>query len=120
MPHASPANPPLPSPDARSDAQLVARARQGDAAAFEIIVRRNNRLLFRAARGVVADDAEAQDVVQEAYLHAFTHLATFRAEAALSTWLTRIPINAEVNDRPNQRRQTLNTDTNFQPQPPPP
>src|SRR3546814_14004067 len=85
MPHASPANPPLPSPDAISDAQLVARARQGDAAAFEIIVRRNNRLLFRAARGVVADDADAQDVVQEAYLHAFTHLDTFRAEAALST-----------------------------------
>src|SRR3546814_901262 len=113
MPHASPANPPLPSPDAISDAQLVARARQGDAAAFEIIVRRNNRLLFRAARGVVADDAEAQDAVQEAYLHAFTHLDTFRAEAALSTWLTRITINAAVNARRKQRRIVLKDDIDF-------
>ena len=79
------------------DAALVARALGGEAAAFEAIMRRYNRLLFRAARGVVHDDAEAQDVVQEAYLHAFTRLQDFRGEAALGTWLARICIRAALD-----------------------
>jgi RNA polymerase sigma factor (sigma-70 family) len=82
---------------ARSDEELVARARGGDAVAFETIMRRHNRLLFRAARGVVADDAEAQDVVQEAYLRAFSHLASYRGDAALGTWLARIAINVALD-----------------------
>jgi RNA polymerase sigma-70 factor, ECF subfamily len=73
--------------------ELLAALRQRDATAFEQLMRRYNRLLFRAARGIVADDAEAQDVVQETYLRAFTGLETFRGEAALGTWLTRIAIN---------------------------
>ncbi|GAB2445084.1 RNA polymerase sigma factor [Cupriavidus yeoncheonensis] len=92
-------NAPAPMPsaiDARTDADLVAGARAGDASAFEVIMRRNNRLLFRTARGVVADDDEAQDVVQETYLHAFTRLHSFRGEAALSTWLARIAINVAL------------------------
>ncbi|MEP7157732.1 MAG: RNA polymerase sigma factor [Betaproteobacteria bacterium] len=80
-----------------SDAQLAARAERGDALAFEIIVRRHNRLLFRTARGVVADDAEAQDVVQETYLRAFEKLHTFRADARLGTWLARIAINVALD-----------------------
>lgn len=78
---------------------LVERARQGDAGAFEAIMRRHNRLLFRTARGVVNDDAEAQDVVQEAYLRAFTHLDAFRGDAALGTWLARIAINVALDAR---------------------
>jgi RNA polymerase sigma-70 factor (ECF subfamily) len=94
---------PPPAADEPSDAELVARARAGEPAAFEAIVRRNNRLLFRAARGVVDDDAEAQDVVQETYLRAFTHLDTFQGDAALRTWLTRIAINVAISARRKQR-----------------
>lgn len=83
--------------DCRSDAELVAAARTGDPTAFEVIMRRNNRLLFRTARGVVPDDAEAQDVVQETYLRAFTSLEGFRGEAALGTWLARITINVALS-----------------------
>jgi RNA polymerase sigma-70 factor (ECF subfamily) len=81
------------APAADDAGELLAALRQRDAAAFERLMRRYNRLLFRAARGIVADDAEAQDVVQETYLRAFTGLETFRGDAALGTWLTRIAIN---------------------------
>lgn len=76
---------------------LVVRARAGDPLAFEAIMRQHNRLLFRCARGVVADEAEAQDVVQEAYLRAFSKLEAYRGESALGTWLARIAFNAAVD-----------------------
>ena len=79
--------------DAGSDVELALQASAGNAIAFETIVRRHNRLLFRTARGVVADDAEAQDVVQETYLRAFANLRSYRGEASLGTWLARIAIN---------------------------
>lgn len=77
--------------------ELAASACGGSAAAFEAIVRRHNRLLFRTARGVVPDDAEAQDVVQETYLRAFLHLQSFRGESSLGTWLARIAINVALS-----------------------
>ena len=80
-----------------TDMELVARALRGEQAAFEAIMRRHNRLLFRCARSVVADDAEAQDIVQEAYLRAFASLHAYRADAALGTWLARIAINAALD-----------------------
>ena len=80
-----------------TDAELVARAGLGDALAFETIMRRHNRLLFRSARGVVGDDAEAQDVVQETYLRAFSTLTSFRGASALGTWLARIAINVALD-----------------------
>lgn len=73
---------------AATDVQLAASAAGGDAMAFEVIVRRHNRLLFRTARGIVPDDAEAQDVVQETWLRAFGKLDTYRGEAALSFRVT--------------------------------
>lgn len=75
------------------DPDLLAALREGRASAFEELMRRHNRLLFRAALGIVRDAAEAQDVVQEAWLHAFQGLGAFRGEASLATWLTRIAIN---------------------------
>ncbi len=81
---------------AKSDVQLAMSAAAGDPMAFEAIVRRNNRLLFRTARGVVSDDAEAQDVVQETYLRAFTNLHAYRGDSALGTWLARIAINVAL------------------------
>ena len=91
---------------AASDESLLARARRRDEAAVRMIVRQNNRRLFRMARAILKDDSEAEDVVQESYVRAFTHLADFRAEAALSTWLTRIVIN-EAYGRLRCRRPTL-------------
>ena len=84
-----------------ADAELVARVGLGDALAFEAIMRRHNRLLFRNACGVVGDDAEAQDVVQETYLRAFASMHSFRADAALGTWLARI--GHPTIGRPNER-----------------
>ena len=73
--------------------RLLADLRRGQSHAFEQVMRRHNRLLFRTARGIVHDDAEAQDVVQESWLRAFLAVGGFRGEASLATWLTRIVIN---------------------------
>jgi RNA polymerase sigma-70 factor (ECF subfamily) len=72
---------------------LLAALRRPEARAFEQLMRLHNRRLFRAARGIVGNDAEAQDVVQETWLRAFTGLESFRGESSLATWLTRIAIN---------------------------
>ena len=77
----------------RDDQALVALACAGDAGAFETIMRRHNRLLFRTARSVLRNDAESEDAVQEAYFKAWRALPGFRAEAKLSTWLVRIVMN---------------------------
>lgn len=75
------------------EAELVSRAAGGDGLAFEAIMRRHNQLLFRTARSIMRSDAEAEDVVQEAYLRAWRALATWRAESKLATWLVRITTN---------------------------
>ena len=75
------------------DAGLAARIRAGDAAAFELLMRRYNRRLYRAARSLLRDGAEAEDAVQEAYLSAYRALDGYRGDAALATWLTRIVVN---------------------------
>ena len=72
---------------------LLARACTGDARAFEGLMRRHNRLLFRTARSVLRNDAESEDAVQEAYFKAWRALPSFRREAKLSTWLVRIVMN---------------------------
>ncbi len=64
-----------------------------DARAFEEIMRKHNRMLFRTARAILRDDAEAEDALQEAYVQAFRSMDTFRAESKLSTWLARIVAN---------------------------
>ena len=88
------------------DADLVVHARTGDEMAIRVLVQRHNRRLFRAARAIVRDDAEAEDIVQATYVHAFTHLDAFRDEAELSTWLTRIAIN-EALGRVRRRRPNV-------------
>jgi RNA polymerase sigma-70 factor (ECF subfamily) len=64
-----------------------------DARAFEEIMRKHNRMLFRTARAILRDDAEAEDALQEAYVQAYNSMQTFRAESKLSTWLARIVAN---------------------------
>ena len=80
------------SPDS-SDAELVTYTIDGNDDAFQIIMQRYNRLLFRTARSMLRRDADAEDALQDAYLKAWLGIGTFRAEAKLSTWLVRIVIN---------------------------
>ncbi|PBB67933.1 RNA polymerase subunit sigma [Mesorhizobium sp. WSM4312] len=88
------------------DMLLVKRALARDAGAFRTIIKTYNQRLYRIARGILRNDAEAEDVVQEAYVHAFANLATFRGDSSLATWLSRIVIN-EALGRLRKRRRTV-------------
>jgi RNA polymerase sigma-70 factor (ECF subfamily) len=90
---------------ALKDDDLVERARARDEAAIRAIIQRHNRRLYRIARSILRDDHEAEDVLQETYLKAFTHLREFRGDASLGTWLTRIAMN-EALGRLRRRRPT--------------
>jgi RNA polymerase sigma-70 factor, ECF subfamily len=87
-----------------SDEEIVRGVLEGDTASFELIMRRYNRLLFRVARGIVGSDSEAEDVLQETYLHAFEHLHRFEGRSLFSTWLTRIAVHEATGRRRKQRR----------------
>jgi len=76
-----------------SDAELARRVAGGENAAFELLMRRHNRTLFRTARAILRDDAEAEDTLQEAYMQAYQAMGSFRGEAKLSTWFARIVAN---------------------------
>ena len=94
-----------PKRDTEDETTLVADARRGDESAIRTLIKRHNRRLYRTARAVLRDDAEAEDVVQETYVRAFTGLASFRGESAFSTWLTRIALN-EALGRARRKRPT--------------
>jgi RNA polymerase sigma-70 factor (ECF subfamily) len=89
--------------DETSDSELLERARRGDSAAFSTLIRRHDRYLYRVARSVVRDDDEAEDVVQQTYLRAFTKIGEFRGHANLRTWLTRIALNDALRRKRRQR-----------------
>ncbi len=76
-----------------TDEYIVERVRQGELALFEVIMRRHNRRLYRAARAIVGDDSEAEDVLQEAYVRAYAHLGQFTGKASFATWLTKIAVH---------------------------
>jgi len=82
-----------PDPTAPTDELVIERVLAGETELFERLIRRHNQRAFRAARAIVRDDLEAEDVVQEAWVSAYTHLAGFAGRSAFSTWLTRIVIN---------------------------
>ncbi|RUW88962.1 RNA polymerase sigma factor [Mesorhizobium sp. M7A.F.Ca.US.010.02.1.1] len=86
--------------------QLVRRALARDGDAFRTIIKTHNQRLYRIARGVVRNDSEAEDIVQEAYVRAFAHLDAFRGDSSLATWLSRIVIN-EALGRLRKRRRTV-------------
>lgn len=93
-------------PHVLDEAELVRRAQCGDSDAFRAIMQRGNQQMFRVARSIVRDEAEAEDVVQEAYVRAFAAIGSFRGEAGIMTWLTRITLN-EARGRLRQRRKTV-------------
>jgi len=75
-----------------TDAEVVARVLGGELQIFEVLMRRYNQRLFRAARSILKTDAEAEDVVQDAYVRAYQHLNQFEGRASFATWLTRIAV----------------------------
>jgi RNA polymerase sigma-70 factor, ECF subfamily len=86
------------------DEEVARRVLAGELELFELLLRRYNQRLFRVARGIVASDAEAEDVLQDAWVRAYEHLASFRGEALLSTWLARITTH-EAYARLRRRRR---------------
>lgn len=96
------------------DLELVRRARARDEGAIRAIMQANNRKLYRVARGILRNDSEAEDVVQETYVRAFTHLESFRGDSRLATWLARIAIN-EALGRRRRLRSTVDWSTLEEP-----
>jgi RNA polymerase sigma-70 factor, ECF subfamily len=92
-----------------SDEEVVARVLAGDTGLYEIIMRRHNQRLYRAARAILRDDAEAEDVLQDTYVRAYEHLAQFAGRAKFSTWLTRIAVH-EALARVARRRRSEQID----------
>jgi RNA polymerase sigma-70 factor (ECF subfamily) len=91
-----------------SDAGLVAAVTAGDQAAFVLLMRRFNQPLYRTARSILKDDSEAEDVLQDAYLLAYRNMGSFRGDARLLTWLTRIVVNEAVaRSRKTARRAAV-------------
>jgi RNA polymerase sigma-70 factor (ECF subfamily) len=98
-----PAQAPQIAPAGTTEAELVRRARERDEAAIRSIMQSNNRRLYRLARGILRNDSEAEDVVQETYVRAFTHLEDFRGDSSFATWLGRIAINEALGRLRRQR-----------------
>ena len=101
--------------DGPSDQELIAKVRGGEGAAFEKLMRRYNQRIFRAARSILRDEAEAEDVVQETFVRAFHHLDDFEEGSSVGTWLTRIAVNEALSRlRRSQRFDVLESEMNQQ------
>ncbi len=97
-----------PSWSAAGDAALIERLVAGDRAAFEVLMRRHNRRLYRMARAVLGDPTEAEDALQDTYLRVWLSIGQFRGEAALSTWIARLLLNeCSSRLRRSARRQNV-------------
>jgi RNA polymerase sigma-70 factor (ECF subfamily) len=79
-------------PTAPPDEEIVSRVLAGETPLFEVLMRRHNERIYRAARAILRDESEAEDVMQEAYVNAYTHLSQFDGRAKFSTWLTKIAV----------------------------
>jgi len=90
----------------RADAELATQIAGADAGAFERMMRQHNRRLFRVARSILRDDADAEDAVQDGYIRAYQAIAEFRGQASLATWLTRIIVNQALENRRRKGRQS--------------
>lgn len=97
--------------DFLADQSIVARVLTGDVAAFELLMRRNNARVFRAVRAILRSDADAEDVMQEAYVRAFEHLGSYEGRASFASWLVRIAVN-EALQRSRRARQLSPLDDN--------
>src|SRR4051794_14745926 len=100
-----------------SDESVVARVVAGDTAAFEVLMRRHNRRVFRAVRSILKSDDEAEDAMQEAYVSAFAHLRDFGGRARFSTWLVRIAVYEALARLRRGKRLTSLDDTALDEEP---
>jgi len=76
-----------------TDEEVVERVKGGDTALYEILMRRYNQRLYRVTVGILRDGAEAEDVMQDAYVRAYEHLEQFEGRAPFASWLTRIAVH---------------------------
>ncbi len=90
-----------------TDLEVVARVRSGDVASYEILMRRHNQRLYRVIRALISDATEIEDVMQHAYVAAFTHLDQYAERALFSTWLCRIGVNEALARIRHGRRERL-------------
>ena len=99
---------PTVNPDlqAWADEEIVGRVVAGEAALFEILMRRHNQRIYRIVRGIIDDDGEAEDVMQDAYVRAYQHLRQFEGRSTFVTWLTRIAMHEAFARAERLRRQT--------------
>src|SRR5215218_98520 len=88
-----------------TDIELVERVREGDDDAFRLIVERHSRPLYRSAYRVTGNAADADDVVQEAFLRSYRALASFDSRATFTTWLHRIAINCALDLIDSRKRR---------------
>jgi RNA polymerase sigma-70 factor, ECF subfamily len=96
-----------------TDEEVVNRVRAGETALYEVIMRRYNQRLYRVARAILHSDVEAEDVMQDAYVRAFTHLGQFAARAPFSSWLTRIAVNEALARRRSSKQHQEVDATEF-------
>jgi RNA polymerase sigma-70 factor, ECF subfamily len=87
-----------------SDEEVVSRVLQGELPLFEVLMRRHNQRLYRVVRSIVQSDGEAEDVVQDAYVRAYSHLGQFEGRSSFATWLTRIAFNEALSRKREQQR----------------
>lgn len=98
-----------------ADEEVVAQVRTGNTALFEILMRRHNQRVYRVARAILGNDTEAEDVMQEAYVRAFTHLDQFENRAKFSTWLTKIAVHeALARVRKSKRSESLDSEADSE------
>ncbi|MEJ7734140.1 MAG: RNA polymerase sigma factor [Polyangiaceae bacterium] len=98
-----------------TDEDLRERVLGGDSRYFEVLMRRHNQRLFRAARAILKSDDEAEDVMQEAYARAYAHLATFAGQSRFSTWLTRIAVHEALSRLRRRRHEGHDGDADGDP-----
>jgi RNA polymerase sigma-70 factor (ECF subfamily) len=94
---------------ALSDTEIVARVRAGDSALFELLMRRHNQRVYRVVRAVVKEEADVEDVMQQTYINAFTHLHQFEERSQFSTWLIRIALHEAFGRRKKMRLSASRT-----------
>jgi len=92
-------------PEGIGDMELAMRVAARDGAAFELLMRRHNRRLFRIARSVLRGDADAEDALQESYMAAYRAIGSFRGDSSLATWLSRLVLNHCLSRRRREQRR---------------
>ena len=106
----------LPATGEQPDEALIEQVLGGNTALFELLMRRYNERVYRAVRSIVREEPEVEDVMQQAYVNAFTHLQQFAGSARFSTWLTRIAINeALARVRRQGRYETFDESADVEP-----